>query len=281
MKIGFRYFSALVIGIACFATAALGQTASGPAPRAPLPFDVGETLTYEGKVSKIIQGISVAELTFTVKNKTPEGELLINAEARSKGTLVKLFGFSFLQVIDSTMRGSDLSALRTVKQDVQKSRIRNSEAVFDYSDRQVIYTETDPNEPMRPPRMIASDLNGRTFDLVSGIYHLRTLPLASGKTFNVTISDSGLIYNVPVRVTGRERLKTDIGRVWCFKIEPDVFGEGRMIEREGSMVIWITDDARRIPVRSQVKASFGKIDIKIQSVGNSLNSSEIQTAKSN
>lgn len=254
--------------IAAIALAALTATAQPKnAPANVVPFAVGETLTYEGKISKIIQGISVAELTLNVKERSEDGNYLINAEARSKGTLVKLFGFSFLQTLDSTMR-SDLTALKTVKHDAQKKRIRNSEAIFDYDGGRVIYSETDPDEPMRPPRLIASDLNGQTFDLISGIYHLRTLPLAQGKTFNIKVSDSGLIYDVPVRVTGRERMKTEIGRVWCYKVEPEVFGDGRMIEREGSMIIWITDDARRIPVRSQVKTSFAKIEIKIQSIGN-------------
>jgi hypothetical protein len=236
------------------------------------PFEIGETLTYDAKISKIIQGISVAELTFTVGRGAENDNYLITGEARSKGTLIKLARYSFLQKLDSVARRSDLRALRTAKHDVQKERIRNSEAVFDYGERRVTYTETDPNEPMRPPRMIASDLNGDTHDLLSGIYYLRTLPLAVGKTFDISISDSGLVYKIPVRVTGRERLKTEIGRVWCFKVEPEVFGEGRMIEREGSMIIWITDDARRIPVRSQVKASFGnigtaKLEIKLKSVG--------------
>lgn len=261
MKFGFRSIVALCLAVAFFAGIAAAQPTS-------VPFAVGETLTYEGKISKWIQGISVAELTFTVKDKTPEGEYLINADARSKGTLVRMFGFSFIQTFDSTLQASDLRALKTVKHDVQRKRVRNSEAVFDYDDRRVVYTETDPNEPMRAPRMIASDINGETHDLVSGIYNLRTLPLAVGKTFDVTVSDSGLVYTVPVRVTGRERLKTEIGRVWCFKVVPEVFGDGRMIEREGSMIIWITDDARRVPVRSQVRSSFGKLEIKIKSISN-------------
>ena len=127
--------------------------------------------------------------------------------------------------------------------------------------------------------MIASDLNGDAYDLVSGIYYLRTLPIAVGKTFEITISDSGLVHKIPVRVTGRERLKTEIGRVWCFKLEPEVFGEGRMIQREGSMVIWITEDARRLPVRSQVKTSFGKLEIKMKSVGTTATGTKKPAAK--
>src|SRR5574338_822463 len=94
------------------------------------------------------------------------------------------------------------------------------------------------------------------------------LPLAVGKTFNLKVSDSGLVYEVPVKVTAREIQKTEIGRVMCFRVEPQVFGPGRLIEGNGSMTIWITDDARRIPVRSRVNAPIGKIEIKIQSVSN-------------
>ena len=84
----------------------------------------------------------------------------------------------------------------------------------------------------------------------------------------VPVSDSGLVYYVPVRVTGREQQKTIFGKVWCFKVEPQVFGPERMIEREGSMEIWITDDARRIPVRSRVKSNFGTIEIRLREAEN-------------
>lgn len=244
-----------------------------------VPFDAGETLTYEGKVSRIIQGITVADLTFTV-DRIEGDDYLIKAEARSKGTLLKLFRFSFLQRFESTIDNERFRVTRTVKHDQQKDRVRDSEAFFDYKDKRVTYTETDPKEPMKPPRRIASEIEGTTHDLISGIYSLRILPLAIGKTFDLRVSDSGLVYNVPVMVTAREMQKTEIGRVMCFRVEPQVFGPGRLIESKGKMVIWITDDARKLPVRSQVNASIGKIDIKIRSATNARNAST-QTAKTN
>lgn len=245
------------------------QNGSSPATaRAALPFAVGEKLSYEGKIRKsIAPGIAVADLTFTITQPSPDGDFVVKSEARSKGTLVRWFRFSFLQEIESTF-GPDSRIKLTKKHDVQKERVRDSEAVFDYKDRRVTYTETDPNNPMRPPRKIASEIMPETFDMVSGIYRLRTLPLAVGSTFQMMVSDSGLIYRVPIKVTARERQKTAIGKVWCFRVEPEVFGPGRLIEREGSMIIWITDDARRIPVRSQVNSSVGRIEIKIQSATN-------------
>ncbi len=269
-----KSFLPFVFAILLFGTAGVLAQPNGvrdvrPAPPR-MPFKTGEKLVYEGKLSKIIRGISIGELTFTVNDAPETNDLWIRAEARSKGTLISLFRFSFRQEIDSTIDRRDFSAQRTVKVDVQKDRVRNSEANFDYSERRVTYVETDPKEPMRPPRTIASELAGGTHDLISGIYQLRMLPLEIGKEFEITVSDSGLVYSVPVKVTGTERIKTAIGRIWCFKVEPQVFGPGRMIEREGDMTIWITNDARRVPVRSVINTSFGRIDIRIKSAENLL-----------
>ena len=122
------------------------------------PFAAGEVLQYEAKLSKIIRGITVGDLTFTVANAPTDGNYLIKAEAVSKGTLIKLFGFSFLQQYQSTIGSRSFRALKTTKHDVQKDRIRDSEAVFDYGDSRVTFVETDPNAPMNPPRKIASSI---------------------------------------------------------------------------------------------------------------------------
>ena len=249
------------------AFAAFAQSPS-PATEDLVPFVDGETLTYEGKISKIIQGIAVADLTLTVAKAENGDDYLIKAEARSKGTLLKLFRFSFLQEMQSSVDSDNFRALRTVKHDVQKERVRNSEALFDYRERRVTYVETDPNEPMRPPRRIASEIDEASHDLISGVYSVRLMPLAVGKTFRMSVSDSGLVYDIPIRVTAREEQKTIFGKRWCYRVEPEVFGKDRLIEREGKMIIWITDDARRLPVRSQVHSPYGKIEIKLKSAKN-------------
>lgn len=257
MKFLLLKLSVILPAIALFAAYGFGQ--------ASLPFADGETLTYEGKVSKIIRGIAVADLTFTVQ-KTPTGaDYRIKAEAKSKGTLLRLFRYSFSQEVESTIAANDFRILKTEKHDVQKDRVRDSEAVFDYSLKRVTYVEVDPREPMRPPRKIASEIDGRTHDLISAVYSLRTRPLVVGSSFRLAISDSGLVYDIPVKVTAREQQKSIFGRVWCFRVEPDIFGPNRLIEKEGSMVIWITDDARKLPIRSVVDAPVGKIDIRLKS----------------
>lgn len=258
----------IMAGLTCISCMAVLAQTNGSAAKKTTPFIDGETLTYEGKISKIIQGIAVADLVLTLA-KAPNGDdYLVKAEARSKGTLLKLFRFSFVQEMQTSIDSDNFRAIRTVKHDVQKERVRDSEALFDYRERRVTYVETDPRQPMRPPRRIASKIENVSHDLISGIYSLRLMPLTVGKSFRMSVSDSGLVYDIPIRITGREQQKTVFGKLWCFRIEPEIFGPNRLIEREGGMTIWITDDARRLPIRSIVNSPYGRIDIRLKAAKN-------------
>ncbi len=236
-------------------------------PKSINGFRNGESLTYEGKVSKaIFRGFAIADLNFTVSSLPDGGHFLVKAEAKSKGTLPKLLNFKFYQRIESTVSGERHNVLRTFKRDEQGDRVRESEAEFDHIGKKVTYVESDPGDMARPPRRVASPIETDTQDLISAIYALRRLPLAVGKTFELSVSDSGLVYKVPVRVTGREMQKSILGKTWCWRVEPEIFGENRMIEQEGSIIIWITDDIRRLPVRSKIDSSFGIIEVRLRKI---------------
>jgi len=254
----------IVISIVAVSVA-IGVIAQSAPPVDSARMFAGETLKYEGKMDKILHGISVADLSFNAIIPPNSNELLIRSEAVSKGTLLKLFRYSFLQQYDSTVDTKTFHILKTVKHDVQKERIRDSEAVFNYTDKRVTFVETDPKDPMRPPRRIASEIDSHMLDMISAIYALRALPLAVGQRHEFSVSDSGLVYKIPFLVTAREMQKTVLGKMWCLRIEPEIFGENRLIEQKGEMVIWVTDNDRHTPVRSQIKTQYGKFDIKLKS----------------
>lgn len=262
MKLRFLKIQVFLLLITFFVPIVFAQTNGKTSP-----YVEGETLTYDARFSKLIlRGVSIADLSFEVSKASEGNNYNVKAKAVSKGTLLKLFRFSFVQDIESTADATNYTAVKTIKHDEQGDRIRNSEATFDYNTRKVTYIEIDPKDSARPPRTIASAIETETYDLVSGIYILRNLPLTVGKTFVVNISDSGLVYQVPVRVTAREVQSTILGKVPCLRIEPEVFGQGRMVEGKGSMIIWITDDAKRIPVRSQLNTSIGRVEVRLRRI---------------
>jgi hypothetical protein len=83
----------------------------------------------------------------------------------------------------------------------------------------------------------------------------------------LVVSDSGETFRVPVRVFERKALKTVVGRVQTLRVEIGLFGAGRLVsDRSGEMSLWITDDARRLPVRARLNADVGTLDIKLKRV---------------
>ena len=253
-----RFSIALLL--TCFAAFSAVRAQTLPTPKT----FVGEKLEYEAKVSKIIQGMAVGDLSFSFEKFPNSDRYVVKTSGNSKGSLVRLFRFSFLQEYETTIDDKTFNVLTTKKHDVQRERIRDSLAGFDYKDKRVTFIETDPNNPTRPPRRIASEIEDKMNDVVSGIYRIRMMPLSVGRDFKIAVSDTGLVYEIPVKVAARELQKTIFGKVWCYRIEPEVFGPGRLIEQKGKMVIWLVDDDRRTPVRSTITTTYGKFDVRLR-----------------
>jgi hypothetical protein len=242
---------------------------------APLPFEPAEESVYEAEFSRsLIRGVNVATLRFAASREGDAGKegastLRFVADAESKGLFPKLFsGLRFRQHIESTVEPQSFNVLRTVKLDEQGNRKRTSEAVFDLQKRRVVWTERNPADPASQPRTISSDFSGTVQDLASVFYFVRTQPLVSGKNFEVLVSDSGRVYRMPIRVGEKKTMKTVLGEVETVRVEPELFGEGRLVQGKGEITIWFTTDPRHIPVKAQIKHELGTLDITLKKITN-------------
>ncbi|HEX8709039.1 MAG TPA: DUF3108 domain-containing protein [Pyrinomonadaceae bacterium] len=245
---------------------------------AALPFEPSEELVYEGEFSRaLLRGINVAELRFNASrapgpaaSRAANGEtpstLRFTLDAVSKGLVSKIFGLTFRQRVESTVEPASFGVMQTSKLDEQGKRRRTSLALFDRAAGKVVWTERDPNDPTREPRVVSSDFGGAVQDIASAFYFLRTQPLAPGRSFEIPISDSGRVYRVPIRVGERKRLKTVLGQVFALRIEAEVFGEERLLRGKGTLSIWLTDDERRVPVRAQIINELGTVDLKLKRI---------------
>jgi hypothetical protein len=242
-----------------------------------LPFDPSEELVYEGEFSRaLLRGLNVAELRFTANrmqisaaqtnNGTSPTALRFTLDAVTKGLLRKLFGLNFRQHIESTVEPQTFSVLQTTKLDEQGKRKRTSEAIFDKTAGKVVWTERDPNDPSREPRIVTNQMSGAVQDIASAFYYLRTQPLVLGKSFEILISDSGYVYRIPITVSEKKTMKSVIGKVQTLKVDADIFGEERLLRGKGKMSIWFTDDARHIPVRARINNEMGTLDITLKSI---------------
>ncbi len=253
-------------------------------PSRSRPFEPAEELTYKAEYSRsLLRKLDVANFKLTVSrtadpteagqsalNSEPAYKLKLIGDVESEGFFPRLFGISFRQRVESTVDPARFVVQKTIRLDEQGKRVRASEAVFDHERGEVTWIEHDPKDPSRPPRTVTSKFDTQVQDVLSAIYFVRTRPLEPGKTFSVTISDSGHVYQIPVAVTEKKRMKTPLGRVGVVRIEPQLFGPNGMIGEEGRFSIWLTDDYRRIPVSARLKTTYGTFDITLRKVQNPL-----------
>ncbi len=247
------------------------------------PFEPAEELMYEAEFSRaLLRRVDVADFRFTAKriplvqqdgssaaiveDKSSAYALVFTGEISSKGFFSNLFNLSFRERMESTVDPISFTVQNTKRLDEQGKRLRTSEAVFDRVRSKVVWTEWDPNNRARAPRIVSSEFTPPVHDILSAIYYLRTQPLQVGKKLELSVSDSGQVYQVPIRVIGRKRMKTVLGRVDAVRVDADLFGPRAMIDSDGQFSIWFTDDRRRIPVSARIKNEYGTFDIKLKKV---------------
>ena len=237
-------------------------------------FELGEELHFEAEFSRaLLRRIDVADLKFRA-TRTPLSEtsdskspyaLTLNADVTSKGFFARLFNLSFRERVESTVEPVTFTVQKSKILDESGKRVRTTETTFDRSKGVMTWTSCDPNNPSAEPRHAVADFTGQLQDVLSAIYFIRTQPLEVGKTFDVFIGDGGRVYTIPVKVVERKRMKTVLGRVDVLHVQPELFGHDRLIDDEkGEFSIWITDDARHIPVGGRVKTDYGTFDIKLK-----------------
>jgi hypothetical protein len=248
----------------------------------PQPFEAGEELVYVGEFSRsLLRKVDVADFRFTASRELqlqshdsmpgprPDKRLYslkFTGDVASKGFFSKLFNLRFRQRVESIVEPKSLTVQHTKRVDEQGKRERASEAVYDSVKGEVHWTERDPRNPSRPPRTASSSFTGQIHDILSAIYYLRTQPLEVGKQFELTISDSGRVFQVPVRVVEKKRMKTVLGRVDAVRVDPQLFGPKQMLASKGELSIWLTNDSRRIPVKARIKTEYGTFDITLRKV---------------
>lgn len=234
----------------------------------PKPFEPLEELHFEAEFSRaLLRKLDVADLKFHASTK-PEDQsysLVLKADVTSKGFFARLFNLKFRERVESIVEPVTFTVEKTTILDEQGKRVRATEATFDRAQGKMTWTLRDPNNPASEPRRATAEFSGQLQDVLSAIYFIRTQPLQVGKSFDVFIGDGGRVYTIPVNVIEKKRMKTVVGRVDVFRVTAELFGPERLIDNEkGEFSIWITDDARRIPVRGRVKTDYGTFDIKLK-----------------
>lgn len=102
-------------------------------------------------------------------------------------------------------------------------------------------------------------------DIVSAFYLARTFDyskMKSGDKIHLQNFFKDKVYDLDVKYIGKERISVAAGTFDCIIIEPLVL-EGGLFKSEGNILIWLTNDDLKIPVKVKTKVVIGSIDAEL------------------
>jgi hypothetical protein len=233
----------------------------------PLPFKAGEKLRYEVSFSKLIFGGVIGDVQLSVANaeRTKDAQLALKAELASKGFFPKLFGIKVRDTYNSIVSAQDLGLHESHKSIAEGSNRREQRSVIDREAGRVTFTERNLADKKAEPKTKEAASPAWIQDMLSATYFVRTQPLNPGDVIKIPISDGGEVYEIEVIVEGREEVKASAGVFKAIRLNLKIF-DGRFVRRSGEMLMWLSDDARRLPVRARVKTSGATVTVDLKSI---------------
>ena len=218
-------------------------------PAVAHPFKVGEYLKFSVQYGPIHAGSAYLEVP-SMQDVKGHPALRLQARAESNG-----FFSAFYKVRNKIESDWDFDGAfsRRYAENRREGGFRAKEEIgFDYDKMEATYP--DGRTYPIPPHVQ---------DALSSFYYVRTqsLPLGGSIVFDYHASRKSL--PLEVKVLGRERIETPAGKFDCVAIEP-LLKAGGIFKKKGRLVIWITDDDRRMPVLMKSKVTVGSISVVLQ-----------------
>lgn len=102
-------------------------------------------------------------------------------------------------------------------------------------------------------------------DIVSALYLARTFDYSKMKAGDKVYLENfykDKTYPLAILYKGKETVSVSAGKFDCIILEPLV-QEGGLFKSEGTIVVWLTDDALKIPVKVKTKVLVGSIDAEL------------------
>jgi len=257
---------ALVLALALPAAGAAqaARPRPGPAvkPRAEraVPFAVGETLTYDVAWSSFLVAGSA---TVTVRERRQAGgstSWVIVAEGQPIPLVARLYPVYYK--VDTLLDAVTLLPRRSSFYGKEGGDQTTRVTTYEQAARRATYEVFDA----RPTRERLT-LRGNTYDPLAAIYVARTATLRAGHVITMAVADGGDLYDLQLSVEGVERVRTGLGSVEAWKLVPRFLDARGRDKFSAGMALWISTDARRLPLKLQATLAVGTFDLTVREAG--------------
>ena len=205
-------------------------------------------------------GIRIGDLDLEMK---PDGKggLAIHARVSDYGAFRMFYPVDDLFVTD--VGGDRMLPYRyeVLQREGWRGRETRRLTGYDQAGRKVTYRKNDEAQQV-------ISVAGPVYNEFSSFYITRVMDLVPGRPFMVPTFADRKRNEVRVLVRGREELDTPYGRVSTVVVMPVMKFKG-LYDKDGDTVIWLTDDACRVPVRINSKIAIGSLTATLDGYSNS------------
>ena len=107
-----------------------------------------------------------------------------------------------------------------------------------------------------------------TQDMLSAFYYARCLDLKytrPGDIFHIKVFLDDDVYDLGMKILGRDTIDTKFGKLACIKIAP-LLVAGRVFKGKEDMIVWVTDDRNKLPVLIESPVIVGRITAELVKV---------------
>lgn len=216
-------------------------------------FDVGERLVYDIGYGFVIAGVATMEIP---KTDTIQGRACYQVVFRVNSTPSFSWIYKVEDKYETYLDQAGIFPWRFVQQIREGKFSRDFAADFDQINNVARTTEGD--FPIPP----------YVHDVVSAFYFVRTMDFSKSRVGEKIFLEN--FYKdktnpLAVKFLGRQRIEVDAGTFDCIIIEPLV-KEGGLFKSEGRVVIWMTDDERKIPVKVSTRILIGSLYAELREI---------------
>lgn len=218
-----------------------------PAP--PEPVRAGESLRFSVQYGVIHAGSAYLEVP---EVRDWNGRTCFTLVARAESNSFFSHFYRVRNRIESYWDTTGLTSWRYTENRREGKYKAHSVVNFDYTLHQAHYDDGQ-TYPIPP----------QVQDALSAFYYTRFQPLPIGGSIVFDYHASRKSQPLEVRILGRQHVATPAGEFNCIAIEP-ILKAGGIFKNKGRLLIWITDDQRRIPVLMRSKVMIGSISVVLQ-----------------
>ena len=179
----------------------------------------------------------------------------------STGLVSKLFKVNndYVSSLDS-----DLCSSGSFLKAEEGNRRKETRVTFNRQARKAEYLETD----LEKKAVVSAheiEIPPCVHDVLGALYLLRTLSLQPGQATQVPVSDGKKSIAARVEAQQREDIKAPAGSFKTIRYEAFLFNDV-LYRRYGHLYIWLTDDARKLPVQIRVRLqlTIGTITLQLE-----------------